>query len=470
MYCPPDVNTGFIELVGPIQQPDLTDITVKSYPLSISFAPRTTVPTLIGNRIDESTENTLTYKGKRFSLVDVQICSVTNKGYILPGQTKPPVAELILSFSANNSANDLSELSGTLLCIPIYDFGNPSHSEYLNQLIDPIFPNCKYTTELNSTYSGQPYQTLNNQTLSNCIATACSDQKVLAYTYTNGKCMLYESINPINKSTNGAISGTVNHNVANDVRGALATCDISPNDKKSGEKHSKVPTIETIFYSWNGDTSQSSLAYKTCFETFDRNENVSSKSLYVVVFPNGIRLTPAAFQQLMIQLNGTLPSYMIPPAIRAGEATLRSYRFNNEGNKVPTITSQDGLIYSTPLSSCTDDFKFRFEYFTLPPRLPISKLGVGESDKCPYYKTTEYKCVPFNQLKDLSGAYVIPGNKTLDTVLYEQEQSKLKASQGDIRSSALTTEQMEGIVAGSIGAVIGVVLLIWAGSKISKYA
>jgi len=64
MYCPPDVNTGFIQLVGPIQQADLNNITVKSYPLSISFAPRTTVPTLMGNRIDESTENTCTYRGK----------------------------------------------------------------------------------------------------------------------------------------------------------------------------------------------------------------------------------------------------------------------------------------------------------------------------------------------------------------------------------------------------------------------
>lgn len=469
MYCPPDVNTGFIELIGPIQQPDLTEITVKSYPLSISFAPRTTIPTLIGNRIDESTENTCTYKGKRFSLVDVQICSVTNKGYLLPGQTKPPVAELILSFSANNSANDLSELSGTILCVPIYDSGTPSHSEYLNQIIDPIFPSCKYTTEPNSSYSGQAYQTLNNQTLSNCIASACSDQKTLAYTYSNGKCMLYDTVPQINKNTNGAISGTVNHNVSNDVRGALSTCDINQNKSKGNEKQSKVPTLESIFYSWNGDTSQSSIAYKTCFETFDRNSNVTSRSLYVVVFPNGIHLTQAAFQQLLIQLNGTLPSYMIPPAIRGGEVTLRSYRFNNDGEKVPTITSQDGIIYSTPISSCTDDFKFRFEYFTLPPRLPISKIQ-PDSDKCPYYKTTEYKCVPFNQLKDLSGAYVIPGNKTLDTILYEQEQAKIIADKGNTSSSTLTTEQIEGIVAGSIGACIGVVLLIWLGSKISKYA
>ena len=143
MYCPSDVNTGFIELVGPIQQADLTSITIKSYPLSISFAPRTTTPSLIGNRIDESTENTCTFKGQRFSLVDVQICSVTNKGYRLPGSTTPPAAELIISFSANKAAQDLSALSGILICVPIYDSGNQSHAEYLYQLIDPSVPSCQ---------------------------------------------------------------------------------------------------------------------------------------------------------------------------------------------------------------------------------------------------------------------------------------------------------------------------------------
>jgi hypothetical protein len=82
MFCPSDVNTGFIQLVGPIQQQDLNTITVKSYPLSISFAPRTTVPTLLGNRIDESTENTCTYRGQRFSLVDVQL--VSSVRFIIP--------------------------------------------------------------------------------------------------------------------------------------------------------------------------------------------------------------------------------------------------------------------------------------------------------------------------------------------------------------------------------------------------
>jgi hypothetical protein len=467
MYCPSDVNTGFIELVGPIQQADLNNITVKSYPLSISFAPRTTVPTLVGNRIDESTENTCTYKGKRFTLVDVQICSVTNKGYILPGQTSRPVAELIISFSANNRAGDLSDLSGILLCLPIYDSGNLQYSEYLNQLIEPSIPSCKYTNIIGSDYTGGDYRQINSN-LTSCVKACCGDVNCLAYTYYNGTCYLKNSVPNLRKiNDKRMITGTVNHNVSNDG-GQSSQCAVpqQPKDKKK----QGVPTLQSLFYSWGGDTGQSSIAYKTCFETIDRNNNPSSKSLYVVVFPTGINLTQAGFQQLLIQLNVSLSPYMIPPAIRGADSTLRSYRFNDSGGKVPTITSEQGIIYSTPLSSCTDEFRNRFEYFTLPPRLPVSVSGKFNTEQCPYYKTTEYKCMPFNQLKDLSGAYVIPGNKTLDTILYEQQQAKLKAGEADKKSEGLTTVQIEAIVGGTAGVAIAAILALKIGSWISNHA
>jgi hypothetical protein len=144
-YCPIDSNTGFIELVGPIQQQDLQSITVDSYPLSVSFSPRKTAPTLIGNRIDESTDNTCTYRGQKFTLVDVQICDITNRGFILPGNTERPVAELLLSFSSNTQSSDIKNLSGVLICFPIYDSGFVSHDAYIKQLIDPDIPSCKYS-------------------------------------------------------------------------------------------------------------------------------------------------------------------------------------------------------------------------------------------------------------------------------------------------------------------------------------
>jgi hypothetical protein len=476
MYCPSDVNTGFIELVGPIQQQDLNSITVKSYPLSISFAPRTTVPSLIGNRIDESTENTCTFKGQRFSLVDVQICSVTNKGYNIPGQTERPVAELIISFVANNAAQDLSGLSGILLCIPIYDSGNSSHGDYLNQLIDSSSPSCDYTHMTGSDYTGGDYKNISNSSLSSCIKSCCDDINCLAYTFNKGTCYLKNSIPNLSKTgDNLMVTGTVNHNAKN--KNGVATCSKTQNNGTNNtSKKLGVPTLESIFYSWNGDTSQTSFSYKTCFETIDTNNVPNSKSLYIVVFPNGIHLTSAGYQQLLLQLNGNLPSYMIPPAIRSGDSTLRSYKFDDEGNKVPTIISQDGIIYSTPISSCTDEFRHRFEYFTLPPRLPSSAQHISE--KSSYYKTTEYKCMPFDQIKDLSGAYVIPGNKTLDTILYERQQAQLKENEEGTRTGSetnnikngLTTEQIEGIVSGVAGIAIAAIIALKVGSWISNHA
>ena len=380
MFCPSDVNTGFIELVGPIQQQDLTSITVKSYPLSISFKPRTTIPSLLGNRIDESTgiENTCTYRGQRFNLADVQICSVLSKGYILPGITTQPVAELVLTFSANNSAADYESLSGILLCVPIYDSSTPNHNNYLDRIIDP-------------------------------------DNK--DYVQTDNKAI--------------------------------------------------IPNLETIFYGWKGDTTQTSIAYKTCFETIDNKNLPGSKTLYVVVFPNGITLKSDMYQKLKTKLL----SYSVPASIRGGDPTLKKYRFDN-GKKIPEIISTDGNIYSTPLSSCDSEFKHRFEYFTLPPRSSSSSSLTNNwnSEQCPYYKTNQYKCVPFNQSKDLSGNLVVPGNKTLDTILLEREQAQKNATTKDSSSPSLTTEEIEGIVAIVSGVAIAAVIFLKVGDWISKKA
>jgi hypothetical protein len=389
MFCPPDVNTGFIELVGPIQQPDLNTITVKSYPLSISFKQRTTIPSLLGNRIDESTENTCTYRGQRFSLVDVQICSVLSKGYILPGITTQPVAELVLSFSVNSTNNTTASapLSGILLCVPIYDSGTPNHNEYLDRIIDP-------------------------------------DNKT------------YVDADDISKSP-------------------------------------IIPNLESIFYGWKGDTTQTSFSYMTCFETMNNKTNLptGTRSLYVVVFPHGITIKSDLYQKLRTKLNITnsTPSYSIPASIRGGDSTLKSYKFNDKGNKVPTIISTDGYIYSSQLSTSTDEFRHRIIYYTLPPRSNTSG-SKWNSEQCPYYKTNQYKCVPFNQAKDLSGNLVVPGNKTLDTVLSERDQAQKNANSGDSSSPSLTTEQIEGIIAGVAGIAIVTVLFLKAGDWISKNA
>jgi hypothetical protein len=80
--------------------------------------------------------------------------------------------------------------------------------------------------------------------------------------------------------------------------------------------------------------------------------------------------------------------------------------------------------------------------------------------------------MPFNQLKDLSGAYVVPGNKTLDTILYEQQQAQLQENAGTMptEKNGLTTEQIEGIVAGVAGIAIAAIITLKIGSWISNHA
>jgi hypothetical protein len=74
--------------------------------------------------------------------------------------------------------------------------------------------------------------------------------------------------------------------------------------------------------------------------------------------------------------------------------------------------------------------------------------------------------MPFDQLKDLSGAYVVPGNKTLDTILQEQEDSQ--KTQNDTNQS-MSIETIETIVGGSIGGIIvifgAISLYKWVSSK-----
>ena len=459
MSCPSDVNTGFIQLSGPILQTDLNSITVKSYPLYTSFAPRTTVPSLIGNRIDETTttDNTCTYKGKKFNLLDVQICSVMHKGYVLPGQTTTPVAELILTYSPNSSASDRNDLSGILLCVPIYDSGTPHHDEYMNQLIDPSMSSCNYTAlDAGDDYKGDDYKQLQNSTLPSCVKSCCGDVNCLAYTFKTGTCYLKNGVPQLQKTGDTSImSGSINRNTP-------LKCDSS---KKKDSTH--AVTLETIFYEHKNDTSQTSFAYKTCFETVDRSNHMHSNSLYIVHFSNGINMAASTYRQLLLHLNGTLKVYQIPPAIRGGDATLKSYTFDEQGAKVPTAISQDGISYPSQISSCSDEFKNRFEYFTFPPRLPTSSSSKYASEKCPLYQTKQYKCMPFDELTDLSGEYVVPGNTTLEAML--QEKDRKKGLSGQSKSTTLSTKDIETMIeiggAAVLASIIALVASRWIANK-----
>jgi hypothetical protein len=464
MSCPIDSNTGFISLIGPIQTTDLNYISVKKSPLYFSFAAKTTPPTLInGNMIDESTGNSLTYKGKTYLLANIQICSVIHDNYQLPGQTSKPSAELILSFYASISPTDVLDFSGILLCVPIYDSGNPRHNDYLDQLIDPTTISCNYSNESGAEYEGPSYKTLNDTSLLKCVKACCDDTNCLAYTFGSGNCYLKNNISVLNKNKDSSIvSGKINRN--NPLK---PQCESTKKDNKGS---AITPNIETIFYDGPNDSSQTSIGYNTCFETVDTNQHFHSKSLYVFFFPNGIHLTQQNYQNLLLRINNTLKQYEVPPAIRGPYPTLYKYQMNN-GNKIVSSTSSNGFLYKTSISTCTDEFKTRFEYFLSPPFSESTRPNQsGKSshlsralDQCNYYKTTQYKCVPFDQLRDLSGEYVIPGNTSMDDIIKKQNEiNQIDQSQiQEIKESvSMDTDDMEQIVGYVIaGSIVGFIVL-----------
>ncbi len=367
MFCPVDANTGLIQLVGPIAASDLSSITVDRAPLSIRFEPRSTPPSLSGNRIEESVKNTCTYHSQKFSLADVQIVSSIHKGFNLPGNTDTPVAELILSFSANSHASSLTQLSGLLMCLPIYESGSTSHDAYLKQIFenDPTKPNNA--------------------------------------------------------------------------------------------------TLESLFYSSNTDTTQTSLGYRTCFETNDGYGTNTSRSIYVLVFPHGIRLASASYRMP----SRSLFSYQLPSGLRGNDYTVSAYTLDDNGRKVITQLGL-GTMYTTPLSTCSEDFKNRFEYFTRPPERSLStssKLANKTAETCPTVK--QYKCMPFDQLRDVHNGYVKVSDGTCLDDIIQHGQTPLPSTPKE-SSGGMTVAQIEEIVGGAIAGSLGLIVVIWAVSKISN--
>jgi hypothetical protein len=456
--------SGFINLTVRPDSQQLQSIMTNNYPLSISFAPRSTPPTLEGNHIIESTDmspNTCTYGGNTYNMEDIQICAVMNKGFLLPGQLTPPVAELIISFSSPHSDSSIKKLDGILLCIPIYDSDTPNHNEYLTQLIDPDMPKCNYTQKEATSYTAGEYKSITDSTLINCVKSCCGDPNCISYTFNSGKCSLHNTISDLSSTTDTSItSGTINRD---------------KDGKNTAQYKSLSPTLDTIFYNSNVDTSQTSLAYMTTFNTVDASNIISgTKTLYIVVFPNGIRMTSSSYQQLVLQMRSMKPSmtsnllpYYVPIGIRNVDNTLITYEVDSSGNKIPKRTSTTGEISQTILSSCNDDFKNRVQYFTKPPYYLSKSFKSFNSEKCPYYKTTEYKCVPFNQLHDLSGvdqdAYVIPGNSTLQNII-----DKNKSTSGTSASVSTATDNIINYSTVAVCSLVGLYVLYRLARELSE--
>jgi hypothetical protein len=469
-----DVLSGFVQLTLGSTQLNTTilqPIANNSHPVTISFAPRSTVPQLQGNMIIDSTEtstNTCTYKGNVYDMIDVQLCSVMNKGYQYVGDTSQPVAELIITFAPKQNFAGTKVMDGILLCLPIYDSGTPNHNEYLTQLIDPNMPACNYTNNPGTKYTNGTYKEGDNSSLVNCVKSCCDDPNCISYNFSGGKCSLNNVVSASTTAGEADSSGTIN-------RG-------SPANNTGGNRSAITPTLQTVFYNSNVDTSQTSLAYVTTFDTVNGNNQISStRTLFVVVFPTGIHMAAAAYQQLLLQIRSrdpsvanALPPYYVPLRVRNYDSTVKTFTFDSSGNKIPKTTSNKGEISVLQISNCDDQFKNRFEWFTKPPLVltKTTSTKTFNSEKCPYYKTSQYKCVPFDQLHDLSGldpqdAYVIPGNSSLKDILNKKQPSNA-SSIASFDAEMKTTEDI--ITYGAIGIVslVGLYVLYRIGMKLKE--
>jgi len=366
MLCDINNPSGLIVLTGGITTLQLNGVTpgANALPMeSLSFPERRTPPTRRGTFIDEvnADKNICTVGGNKGELVGIQICKKTHTGYQLPGNTRQPLAELILSFHVRAPSAG-AVYHGILLCLPIYEAipSQQHHHEYLTAMM----------------------------------------------------------------------TGSMTADAAN------------------------LPSLSSLFYSSNMDTSQVSLSYKTCVEVKDTSQaaqGFSTRSLAVFVFPHGIHIASNILQPFLAQQ--TLQSFRLP-LIREGKATASSYRFN-EGVKEITETSTDGILYTTTINSCNDEFKSKLQYFTRPPPIP----SVSPSSSTTQLTTSQYKCVPFDKLHHVASGEIV--DTTLKDVIQTQE--RFQKMQDTTRTAGFSSEQMEGIIAGAIigaGVIAGVIYAV----------
>lgn len=360
--CSLGVQTGIVQLVGPISSALLSQITVEGAPFTASFAPRGSLPTLVGNVIDENPENTILYKSTKYQLIGgVQICKPSFVGYAPPGKNETASYELIITFVNLQVIGTYP--AGIVLVVPIYSATYSNHAGYIRQLINDTNP---------------------------------------------------------------------------------------------------VASLQTIFFEKEGDTSQTSFAYTSCVD-FTGNQKSGNNNLRFYYFPEGIHVTGQDFQSFTNKLNqqtqNNIPAFYLPPVLRNnGLSTVTAFTVDQNGNKQATSTSNQGLLYTTQLSTGSSEFINRFQYFAKPIALSSSSSFQGT---CPYYTTSEYKCVPFHKLKDLSGNKVIPGGVTLDTVLNTQAQEKDKIAKGTIKP-----EQMGVALGITAGVIVGTAILAFGGKYV----
>ena len=213
--------------------------------------------------------------------------------------------------------------------------------------------------------------------------------------------------------------------------------------------HPPDPTISTMASLDTVFAGQSSFGYRACFETVRGDNTVHSNSLHVFIFPSGIHVSHSDYALLT---HDALHTYRIPPALRNSEQTIQRSTIR-DGVKQYTKLS-DGIIDPISFTSCSDTFSSRFEYFLQAP-LSISISNTTQhmqANTTQSYKPSQYKCVPFDQNKNLheqnGDIYVTPGptSPTLEQLL--------------VPSSHIGPDTVNGLSATDIESMIGIFIAV----------
>jgi hypothetical protein len=167
-------------------------------------------------------------------------------------------------------------------------------------------------------------------------------------------------------------------------------------------------------------------------------------------------------------LSSTIKRYKAPIPIKGTDPTVVRYRFDDNGNKKSTATSAEGFLYTTQISSCSDEFKNYIQYFTIPPGLPSSsKVAGSRSNKL--YRPDQYKCVPFDQLRDMSGKYVKLGSKSMEQVMSEQQKATLAAQNASASSDSPVDSDSTDLILEIVGTGVGVILVSFVAYQIWQW-
>jgi hypothetical protein len=132
--CPLDGNSGFINILGNITPLMMSDMTIKTVPITMAYSPSKLNPTITGNIIEEQIDNTLLYRGGRYGLVNTQICSPVHTGYTMSPNMKL-AAEIMLTYSPEKMSDNPSAPDGVLLCVPIFLGNTNQNTAYIKRLL-----------------------------------------------------------------------------------------------------------------------------------------------------------------------------------------------------------------------------------------------------------------------------------------------------------------------------------------------